>query len=153
MSPRGYAERSEKALMHILCIVRFDHKTELKGNKECFNGVLALITSVKARLIKHTRLTVEKAARETYKPNKSPDEDEREILSHFDSSQERQFKRTKNISESRPSEQEKAKSDLAGQLVANLPKHKYDQVANLQAELTDNKMKCKLGTKHIITYM
>ena len=131
MSPRGYAERSEKALMHMLCIAGFDHKTELKGNKEYFNDVLILLTSVKARLIKHTRLTVEEAAREIFKPNESPDNEEREILSCFDSLQERQLERTKNISESRPSEQEKAKSDIAGQLVANLPKHKYDQVAKL----------------------
>ena len=93
----------------MLCLAGYSHTTELKGNKECFNNVLALITSVKARLMKHTALTVEEAATEINEQDAEADEDadEREIFSRVNSCKNRevQERREQNNSESRPRKQ------------------------------------------------
>ena len=90
----------------MLCLAGYSHTTELNGNKESFNNILALITSVKARLMKHTALTVEEAATEIYKQDDEADKDadKHEIFSRVDSCKNREVQeRRENNSESRPS--------------------------------------------------
>ena len=96
-----YRRRADTALCHLLCLCGYTSDTNLKQNKECFNVVSTLISSVKARLMKHCELTSQEALtnREIYGPAESGDEGEAEAedeLRFFqESNQESEEKTTK----------------------------------------------------------
>ena len=52
-------ERANQALCHLLCLSEYnrDDVSNIHDNTEMFNEVMAMLASVKARLIKHTQLT------------------------------------------------------------------------------------------------
>ena len=75
-----YRRRADTALCHLLCLCGYPSNTNLKQSKECLNVVSTLISSVKARLMKHCELTLQEALtnREIYGTAKSGDKGEAE---------------------------------------------------------------------------
>ena len=148
-----YRRRADTALCHLLCLCGYTSDTQLKKNKECFNSVSALISSVKARLSKYCELTLQEAVAsgEIYEPTDPRTKDAEDELRFFgeaesehnqeeeeESEQKQEEEETQseqveitNNSEETNAPAEVAKCELADQLMANLAKHRYNHIAKI----------------------
>ena len=130
LHPNRYVSRCDIALCHLLCMSGFveDEIQSIKDNLECFNEVVSLLSGIKARLIKHTGLTISSAERMTN--NENPDVCDLCPPPHQDENEDEIPTKSEN------SEYEK---EIESLLVAQLPKHSYNKVAQLQKKCSNIK--------------
>lgn len=135
MSNRLWQQRSDMALQHLMCICGYSKikdYNELEKNEEIFKSVLDLIIHIKARLMKHTKLTVSAFERENDEENKDfrslpDDEVNQDESTAFDFMNQKEFQ----------SEEERKESteELEEKLLSSLSKQRFESVRKIINEL------------------
>ena len=167
LSRTYYNQICDTSLCHILCLAGYGHNTEMANNHECFNDVMTLLTGIKARLIRRTKLT-DTLAREADPNNDSNDtiisDDE---LTNLPPEIDEIVQRAQQDEEanmlSSPPQQPTivptpanktiliAKQQLEESLVSSLSRLKYNQTTKLVNKLNENEKEKRMQSYHKLT--
>lgn len=116
LHPRRHVIRSDLTLCHLLCLAGYDEEdiNDINNNSEIFEEVMSLISSAKARLMKHTGLTSSSSSR---------------LSSNLVDELEPPPPPPSTINE-----RSEAKKEMQSLLIAKLPKHEYTKANYLHVK-------------------